>query len=319
MPPKQTSRTVANRAAARPDFEPIEGPVGSKPPALAPGLHLVATPIGNLKDITLRALEALRAADQLVCEDSRVTRKLLAAHGIERPLLTYHEHNAGEMRPRLLAALADGASVALCSDAGMPLVSDPGFKLVRAAIEAGHAVSVLPGASAPLAALVVSGLPSDRFYFGGFLPPKSAARRRALQDLAGLEASLLFLESARRLPAALADLAAILGPRQAAVGRELTKLFEEVRRGRLDELAAAFAEEGPPKGELVIVVGPPEAGSAASEVDLDARLAAALDGASLRDAVDRVAAETGLPRRRVYQRALALSAENQPADPEKTE
>lgn len=307
MSPKQASRSVASRSDPRPESEPIGGPEGSKPPGLAPGLHLVATPIGNLKDITLRALEALQAADVLVCEDTRVTRKLLSAHGIERPLLAYHEHNAAEMRPRLLAELAAGASVALCSDAGTPLVSDPGYKLVRAAVEANHAVTTLPGASAPLAALVVSGLPSDRFYFGGFLPPKSAARRRALQALAGIEASLLFLESARRLPAALADLAAELGPRQAAVGRELTKLFEEVRRGRLDALAAAFAAEGPPKGELVIVVGPPEAAAAESAESLDERLRKTLAGASLRDAVEQVTAETGLSRRRVYQRALALA------------
>lgn len=316
MSPKQASRSVASRtdppAAKRPGGEPIGGPDGSKPAGLAPGLHLVATPIGNLKDITLRALEALAQADVLVCEDTRVTRKLLAAQGIERPLLAYHEHNAAEMRPRLLAELAAGAAVALCSDAGTPLISDPGYKLVRAAIEAGHPVTTLPGASAPLAALVVSGLPSDRFYFGGFLPPKSAARRRTLQALAELEASLLFLESARRLPATLADLAAVLGPRPAAVGRELTKLFEEVRRGRLSELAAVYAEEGPPKGELVIVVGPPEAGSGISAESLDARLRAALADASLRDAVDRVAAESGLPRRQVYQRALALAEESEP-------
>ncbi len=321
MSPKPPSRSVATRTdpqtesgarSARPaarqgGSEPIGGPEGSKPSAPAPGLHLVATPIGNLKDITLRALEVLAGADVLACEDTRVTRKLLAAHGIERPLLAYHEHNAGEMRPRLLAALAEGRSVALCSDAGTPLISDPGYKLVRAAVEAGHRVSPLPGASAPLAALVVSGLPSDRFYFGGFLPPKTAARRRALQALAGLEASLLFLESARRLPAALADLAAVLGPREAAVGRELTKLFEEIRRGSLAALAAAFAESGPPKGELVIVVGPPPAAPETAAEDLDAALRAALAEASLRDAVERVTAETGLPRRRVYQRALALS------------
>ena len=324
MSPKQASRSVASRtdpSAGKPPGklpgkplggEPIGGPDGSKPVRLAPGLHLVATPIGNLKDITLRALEALAQADVLVCEDTRVTRKLLAAQGIERPLLAYHDHNAAEMRPRLLAELAAGAAVALCSDAGTPLISDPGYKLVRAAIEAGHPVTTLPGASAPLAALVVSGLPSDRFYFGGFLPPKSAARRRALQAVAGLEASLLFLESARRLPATLADLAAVLGPRPAAVGRELTKLFEEVRRGTLSALAAAYAEEGPPKGELVIVVGPPEAGAAESAESLDRRLRAALAEASLRDAVDRVAAESGLPRRQVYQRALALSEEREP-------
>lgn len=288
--------------------EPIEAPLRSKPRAPAPGLHLVATPIGNLGDVTLRALETLRDADVVACEDSRVTRKLLAAHGIERPLTSYHEHNAEAVRPKLLARLAAGAAVALCSDAGTPLISDPGYKLVREAIAAGHAVTALPGPSAPLAALLVAGLPTDRFYFAGFLPSRSAARRRALAPLAGLAATLVFLESARRLPASLADMAAVLGNRPAAVTRELTKLHEEARRATLDTLAEHYARSGPPKGEVVVVVGPPEAAASAGGDELDRLLAAALAETSLRDAVARVTAETGLPRRRVYQRALALGA-----------
>jgi len=271
-----------------------------------PGLTLVATPIGNLRDITLRALDALRGADVLVCEDTRVTRKLLAGHGISRSLTSYHEHNAERMRPILLRRLEAGETVALLSDAGTPLISDPGYKLVRAALEAGIPVHSLPGPSAPLAALVVSGLPSDRFLFAGFLPAKAGARRQALAELATVPATLVLFESARRLPAALADMAKVLGPREAAVARELTKLHEEVRRATLDRLAAHYAEAGPPKGEVVVVIAPPGAREAVDAAELDAQLRAALGTSSLRDAVAAVAEATGLPRKQVYQRALAL-------------
>ncbi len=270
------------------------------------GLHIVATPIGNLADISLRALELLADADQVVCEDTRVTRKLFAAHGITRPLTAYHEHNAERVRPRLLAAMRSGKSVALVSDAGTPLISDPDYKLVTAAIEAGLSVTPLPGASAALAALVISGLPSDRFLFAGFLPAKRGARRQALEELAAVPATLIFFESGRRLAGALEDMAALLGRRPAAVARELTKLFEQVSRGDLAELAGRYRDAGPPKGEIVLVVGPPLPLSVSDE-DLDARLAAALEESSLRDAVASVTAESGLPRRRVYARALALS------------
>ncbi len=280
---------------------------GSKP---VPGLYLVATPIGNLGDVTLRALEVLAGADVIACEDTRVTRKLLARHGIETPLVSYHEHNAARMRPLLLARLKRGEAVALVSDAGTPLISDPGYKLVRACIEAGHAVTVVPGASAPLAALVVSGLPTDRFLFAGFLPPRPAARRAALAKLASIEATLIFFESPRRLAAALEDMAATLGERDAAVARELTKAFEEVRRAPLSELAALYQTQAPPKGEAVVVVAPPlpqAAREIAAGEALDARLARALEEGSLRDAAARVAAATGLPRRQVYARALELA------------
>jgi 16S rRNA (cytidine1402-2'-O)-methyltransferase len=280
--------------------------LGSKPTKPRPGLHIIATPIGNLADISLRALDVLSAVDAIACEDTRVTRKLLNAYGLDRALTAYHEHNADRMRPRLIKRMKSGESVALVSDAGTPLVSDPGYKLARAAIDEGLMVTTLPGASAPLGALVVSGLPSDRFLYAGFLPSKRTARRKALKTLASVPTTLIFLESTRRLAAALEDMAAILAARPAAVVRELTKLFEEVRRGDLAELARHYRSAGPPKGEIVIVVGPPEApeGDAA---DLDERLAAALEGASLRDAAALVAAETGRPRREVYARALALA------------
>ena len=285
--------------------EPNDAALRSKPAKLEPGLYLVATPIGNLADITLRALEVISAAGTLACEDTRITRKLLSAYGLDRPMTAYHEHNAERVRPRLIERLKNGESVALVSDAGTPLISDPGYKLVRAAIAEGLGVSALPGPSAPLAALVVSGQPSDRFFYGGFLPVKQAARRKALAELAAIPATLIFFESSRRLAAALEDMAQVLGARPAAVARELTKLFEEVRRGDLADLAAHYRAAGPPKGEIAIVVGPPESEAPQAD-DLDDRLAAALEQASLRDAVARVAAETGLPRRQVYARALAL-------------
>ncbi len=302
------SSSTTSSAARSETSDTIERPSRSKPQRLEPGLYLVATPIGNLGDITLRALETLARADAIACEDTRVTRKLLTAHGIERPLVSYHEHNAARVRPRLIARLQAGAAVALVSDAGTPLISDPGHKLVRAAAEAGLKVEALPGASAVTSALVVSGLPSDRFLFAGFLPAKSAARRTALAALTDIEATLIFLESARRLPAALADMAAVLGARPAAVARELTKLHEEVRRDSLDRLAAHYAAAGPPKGEVVVVVGPAEAAAETDADELDRQLLAALRRESLRDAVAAVSAATGLPRRRVYARALELSA-----------
>jgi 16S rRNA (cytidine1402-2'-O)-methyltransferase len=221
----------------------------------------------------------------------------------------YHEHNAERVRPRLIRHLQDGRSVALVSDAGTPLVSDPGYKLVSAAYEAGLPVSVAPGASAALAALCVSGLPSDRFLFAGFLPPKQAARRKALAELASVPATLVFFESARRLAATLGDMTEVLGDRPAALTRELTKRFEEVRRGALSDLAARIAAAGPPKGEIAVVVAGCGPQAPVDTETLDERLRAALAGASLRDAVAAVAAATGLPRRQVYARALELARE----------
>jgi 16S rRNA (cytidine1402-2'-O)-methyltransferase len=276
-------------------------------PPLAVGLHLVATPIGNLRDITLRALEVLAAADVIACEDTRVTRKLLDHYGIATPMTPYHEHNAVSARPKLLARLAAGDAIALVSDAGTPLVSDPGFKLVRAAHEAGHAVTVVPGASAALAALIVAGLPTDRFFFEGFLPAKEGQRRSRIAELARIPASLIVFESGPRLARSLADLAEGLGAREAAICRELTKLHEEVRRGDLATLARAYEEGAETRGEFTIVIAPPAAGADAAAADeVDALLRRALRRASVKDAVSEVSAATGRPRREIYQRALAL-------------
>jgi 16S rRNA (cytidine1402-2'-O)-methyltransferase len=272
---------------------------------LAAGLHLVATPIGNLGDMTLRGLWVLRNVDRILCEDTRVTARLLSRFGIDTPLAPYHDHNADRVRPAVLEALRRGDRVALVSDAGTPLVSDPGFKLVRAALAENLPVTAAPGPSAALTALILSGLAPEVFLFTGFLPPRSAARRRALQQWISLDATLVFFEGQSRLAAALADMADILGPRDAAVARELTKRHEEIRRGRLPELAAHYREAGPPRGEVVIVVGPPEP-AAPAEADIEARLVQLLKTSSLRDAVARLAAETGLPRRTLYDRALAL-------------
>jgi 16S rRNA (cytidine1402-2'-O)-methyltransferase len=275
-------------------------------PALAPGLYVVATPIGNLRDITLRALEILAAADVVACEDTRVTRKLLDHYAIAAPLTPYHDHNAAQARPKLLARLAAGARVALVSDAGTPLVSDPGYKLVRAAHAAGHAVSPAPGASAVLAALAVAGLPTDAFHFTGFLPAKAQARRRRISALARLPATLVLFETGPRVAGALGDLAALLGHRDAAVCREMTKLHEEVRRGSLTALAESYAAAPEPRGEMVLVIGPADEAAQPSPAETEALLRAALARASVKDAVAEVAAVTGEPRGDVYRRALAI-------------
>ncbi|MEZ5830713.1 MAG: 16S rRNA (cytidine(1402)-2'-O)-methyltransferase [Dongiaceae bacterium] len=272
----------------------------------AGSLILIATPIGNLGDITARALEGLKNADLIACEDSRVTAKLLAAAGIEKPLMPYHDHNAETARPKILARVRAGERVALVSDAGTPLISDPGYKLVQAAVAEGLSVTMLPGPSAPIMALALSGLPSDRFLFGGFLPSKSKARRDAITEAARAPVTLVFFETAPRLVDSLRDLQAVLGDRKAAVARELTKLFEEVRRDRLAALIAHYEEAGPPKGEIVIVVGPPEEEAASAE-DVDALLRRALATMSVKDAAATVSAATGKPKREVYARALALA------------
>jgi len=276
---------------------------------LQPGLHVVATPIGNLGDVSFRALATLAAADAVIAEDTRVSKTLLAHYGVATPLVAYHEHNAAVIRPHLLARLESGAALALISDAGTPLVSDPGFKLVSEAIAKGVHVIAVPGPSAVLAALVVAGMPTDRFFFEGFLPHKSGPRRARAAALAGVPGTLVFFESPRRLVESLEDLAAGLGDRQAAVCRELTKRFETVRRGLLRGLAEVFAPEPPPKGEIVIVVAPPgEEGGQPQAADLDALIRAALGRHSVKDAAAIVAAQTGLPRRKVYARALEIGA-----------
>ena len=276
---------------------------GSKP---AGGLYLVATPIGNLRDITLRALDVLAAADLVACEDTRVTGRLLQLLGLKAPLTPYHDHNADRARPALIARLKEGAVVALVSDAGTPLVSDPGFRLVQACVEHAIAVTAVPGASAALTGLQLSGLPADRFLFAGFLPSRGAARRAVLKELEASPATLVFFESPHRVAETLADMATVLGNRDAAVARELTKLHEEVGRGPLFDLTGRYAET-PPRGEVVIVVAPPGTGAAIGPEEIEARLRATVaEGASIKDAAALVAADTGHPRREVYALALRL-------------
>jgi len=277
---------------------------------LEPGLHIVATPIGNLRDISFRALATLAAADAVLAEDTRTSKTLLAHYGISTPLYPYHEHNAEQMRPKILGKLREGGRLALISDAGTPLVSDPGYKLVAEIVAEGLPVTGIPGPSAVLAALVLAGLPTDRFFFEGFLPPKSAARRTRLTELAAIPGTLVFFESPRRLAEMLSDAAAVLGERAGAVARELTKFYENVRRGPLSALAAHYEGEEEARGEIVVVIGPPGAEALAPAGDvIGDRLRAALAQVSLKEAVAQVAAETGQPRRRVYARALELTRE----------
>ena len=272
-------------------------------------LAVVATPIGNLGDVSPRAARTLAEADLVVCEDSRVTGRLLQHLGLHKPMLAYHDHNAAQMRPRLLAALGEGKLLALVSDAGTPCISDPGHKLVREAAEAGFEVVAVPGASAVIAALSIAGLPTDRFLFAGFLPAKRSARRAALEELRAVPATLVLYEAPQRIAECLADAAAVLGARPAAMARELTKRFEEVRRGDLPGLAAEMAAGAPPKGEIVLVIG--RADGAAAVLDdaaIDAALVEALATRGPSEAAAEVAAMAGRPRREVYARALALKA-----------
>lgn len=276
-------------------------------PRQASGLYLVATPIGNLGDITLRALETLAGADLIACEDTRITRRLTERFGITATLTPYHEHNATQARPRLLEKLSQGLSIALVSDAGTPLISDPGYKLVREACAAGHAVHALPGASSVLTALAVSALPTDRFFFEGFLPSKQTARRARLAELARIDATLVLFESGNRIQEALQDIADAMSGREAAICRELTKLHEEVTRAPLTELRAQ-AETLETRGEFVLVVGPPPADATAiSAADIDQLLREILRQTSVKDAVAQAVALTGRPRRELYARALELA------------
>ena len=283
---------------------------------LAPGLYLVATPIGNARDITLRALDILRDADVLAAEDTRSLRRLMEIHGValgDRPLVAYHEHNGDRARPRLLAEIAEGRAVAYASEAGTPLISDPGFDLVRAAREAGLAVTTAPGAVAAVAALTLSALPTDRFLFAGFLPASASARKKALKDLAGVQATVLLYESPRRLGACLGDASAIMGAdRPAVVCREITKKFEETRRGTLSELAEFYAENAP-KGEIVLLIGKGDSETVHS-FDLETEVRAALGEMSVRDVADVLSEKLGVKRRTVYQMAMRIDGEDKGED-----
>lgn len=294
------------------DIAPRQALAAAAARKITPGLHFLATPIGAARDITLRALDILSQADVLAAEDTRSLRHLMELHGIMldgRPLVAYHDHNGPAVRPRLMAALAEGKSVAYASEAGTPLVADPGYQLARAAIEAGHPLHTAPGPSAVLAALTVSGLPTDRFLFAGFAPAQSGARKRFIGELRDVPATVVLFESPRRINRILVELAEAWGhEREAAICRELTKRFEEVRRGTLGTLAESTADTRE-KGEIVLVVDrarPTAERLSEAQDNLEARLAGALKDMSVKEAVARVAAETGAPRRQVYQAALAM-------------
>lgn len=273
--------------------------------SLSPGLYLVATPIGNLRDVTLRALETLASADLICCEDTRITSRLLKHYGIDRPLKPYHDHNAAKVRPALLQRLSGGASIALVSDAGTPLISDPGYKLVVEAIAQGHRIEVVPGASAPILAIALSGIPSDRFLFAGFLPARSSERRRALEELGSLPAALVFFEAPGRIADTLEAIRAVLGDRRIAIARELTKLHEEVMRGSADELLQEIASRAGLKGEITLVVAPP-AERAVDPGAVEEALRLALVDASPAKAAAQVARRFDIPKKDLYALALRI-------------
>jgi len=270
-------------------------------------LYLVATPIGNLMDITLRALETLKEVDVIACEDTRVSAKLLNHYGISKPLLAYHDHNADQMRPRLLSLLKEGKKIAYITDGGMPLISDPGFKLVVECQKEGLSYTVIPGPSAPLMALCLSGLSPDRFFFCGFMPPKQGARKAAFEDIKQTQSTLLFFESPKRLISFLKDALEILGDREAVVCREMTKIYEEARKGSLSTLITHY-EAHPPRGEIVVVIERAFAFSSFTERDLEANLEKALAHYPVKEAVTLVSKALGLSKREVYQRALSLKS-----------
>lgn len=281
--------------------------VGNQTQPLDCGLYVVATPIGNLMDMTFRAIDVLKQAHVIACEDTRVTGKLLKHFDITTPMVAYNDHNGAKVRPKLLDQMKAGETIALVSDAGTPLISDPGYKLVQACAREDIKVSPVPGASALLAGLVSAGLPTDRVMFAGFAPTKKKARQDFLKSLATTDATLVFYESGPRLTESLADMSAIYGPRPTAVARELTKLYEEVQRGPLDQLAGTYAADSAVKGEIVVVVGPPEAPNLAA-ADIDNALREAMANMSVRDAAADVAALSGQPRRVLYARALELKS-----------
>lgn len=275
-----------------------------------PGLYLVATPIGNMGDMTLRGLDVLAAADLVVCEDTRVSGKLLARYGIEKPLLPYNDHNAVRQRAPILKKLQDGQCIAFISDAGTPMISDPGFKLVRECVEAGFYVTSIPGANAPLTALQLSALPSDRFCFIGFLPPKSAGRQKELTLWKNIAATLVAFESAPRLEASLADIKAVLGDRDVVVARELTKMYEEIKRASVSELIDYYREQGAPKGEIVLVIGAAPV-QEANEDDVREQLKEYMKTMSKTEAAAQLVQEIGWSRKRLYDLALEIAKDDE--------
>lgn len=298
----ERSDPTQNGTAGKDPFADVIKPIPCK---LQAGLYLVATPIGNLRDITLRALDVLSNADLVACEDTRQTGKLFSLLGIKQKLIPYHDHNADQQRPHLIKKIEEGMTVALVSDAGMPLISDPGYKLVRDCAEKNLYVTSLPGANAPLMALQLSGLPSDHFTFLGFLPSKTKARQEALRTWKDSKSTLIVFESATRVESCCKDIIEVLGDRPMALTRELTKKFEEVWRGQVSEVIARLEMDGAPKGEIVLVIGGVEEGEG-KDIDLDALLKKALKSLSVKEAVAAIADQTGLPKKQVYNRALEL-------------
>ncbi len=286
-----------------PDIGPVDN--------LAPGLYLVATPIGNMLDLGLRAISILKSADSIACEDTRVTGKLLARHGIKSPMKPYHEHNAAKSRPELLRIIENGGALALVSDAGTPMISDPGYKLVKECIERNFSVTTIPGANAAITALILSGLPTNRFFFAGFLNNKAKKRRQELSELSIIPATLIFFEPARRLLTTLKVMFEQFGERPAAIARELTKSYEEIRRDLLSSLITHYSKAGPPKGEVVIVVGGYKKNASIMDAKLDQFILKQLQRLSIRDTTTKVASETGLSKREIYARAIKLRKEPQ--------
>ncbi|MBS40714.1 MAG: 16S rRNA (cytidine(1402)-2'-O)-methyltransferase [Rhodospirillales bacterium] len=274
-----------------------------------PGLHIVSTPIGNLNDITVRAIAVLRSSDAIACEDTRVTARIKSEFNLTAPLISYHEHNAHKVTSKIIKLLKSGKIVALVSDAGTPLISDPGYKLVNAAIENNVMVIPVPGASALLAALSTSGLPTNRFLFGGFLPKKTLGRRKALEHVAKAGSTLVFFESPNRLIKSLSDMIDILGNRDAIIARELTKRHEEILRGSLKFLVKNIEDNRLPRGEVTVVIGPEQNNKSLPQDQIDRILIESLGKHSVKTAVDAVALETNLPRRSLYQRAILLKSE----------
>lgn len=301
------SQEVLENATPQDVNEPIEKPVIKPQGDLKPGLYLVATPIGNLRDITFRALDTIASVDLIICEDTRITGKLLRAYGFKKPMQVYNDHSSDYQRETIIKAVQSGQAIAVLSDAGTPMVSDPGYKLVRLAIENEQFVTSIPGPSAALSGIQLSGLPTNQFSFMGFMPPKSGARISALGAWADTPGSLILYETGPRLEDSLTDMVQVFGNREAAVTRELTKLYEEVRRGTLEELSAYYRDNGAPKGEIVVVVAPKSEAEVSSE-SLEKQIQKALETMSVRDASEMVAKATGKPKRTIYTLALKLAS-----------